>query len=141
MNAVELLGVARRYTFSHGAGHLSTFLSSLSLLGLVLAITLLITVLSVMNGFDKEMRERILALVPHVTIYAPSFPGDWQDNLDSLRQHPAVREASPFVEFDALLMHGSDIETARGVGLPVEGTGAANRLLAHLPPAQALLCG
>ena len=52
--------VALRYTFAHGQAHLSTFLSSLSMLGLVLAIALLIVVLSVMNGFDREMRERIL---------------------------------------------------------------------------------
>ena len=60
MNWAERVGVARRYTFAFGQGHLSTFLSSLSMLGLVLAIALLIIVLSVMNGFDRELRQRIL---------------------------------------------------------------------------------
>ncbi len=117
MNAVELLGVARRYTFSHGAGHLSTFLSSLSMLGLVLAITLLITVLSVMNGFDKEMRNRILALVPHITVHAYEGTRDWPELAAAAVAHPDVTNAQPFVQFDALFMHGSVIETARGVGL------------------------
>ncbi|MBE9539202.1 MAG: ABC transporter permease, partial [Proteobacteria bacterium] len=70
MKIGEITRLSLRYTFAFGRGYLSTFLSSLSMLGLVLAIALLIIVLSVMNGFDKEMRERILGLVPHVTIYS-----------------------------------------------------------------------
>ena len=49
------------------------------MLGLVLAISLLIIVLSVMNGFDKEMRERILSLVPHITVYSHLPIAQWQD--------------------------------------------------------------
>ena len=70
MSGWERLRIAIRYTFAFGGGHLSTFLSTLSMLGLVLAISLLIVVLSVMNGFDKEMRERILGMVPHVTLHS-----------------------------------------------------------------------
>ena len=135
MSLAELLAVARRYTFSHGAGHLSAFLSSLSMLGLVLAITLLITVLSVMNGFDKEMRERILALVPHVTVHAYEGVQDWQAMAELVGQHPDVVEVQPFVQFDALFMHGTVIETARGVGLSQVG-GALPALVASLPEQQ-----
>ena len=103
MRASERLSLALRYTFPSGRGHLTTFLSSLSMLGLILAITLLIVVLSVMNGFDKEMRERILSLVPHISVYSHIPLLDYQPHLDSLRQHPEVTDVTPFVRFDSLL--------------------------------------
>lgn len=119
MNWRERGRVAVRYTFALGQGHLSSFLSSLSMLGLVLAIALLIVVLSVMNGFDREMRERILSLVPHITLYSHQPMPDWRAQRDTVLQHPEVLDASPFTQFDALFMRGADIETARGIGLQV----------------------
>jgi lipoprotein-releasing system permease protein len=71
----ELLRIALRYTLAFGRGHLSVFMASVSMIGLVLATALLLTVLSVMNGFEREMRERILALVPHITIHTPPDGG------------------------------------------------------------------
>ncbi len=106
-----------RYTFAFGQGHLSAFLSSLSMLGLVLAISLLIIVLSVMNGFDKEMRERILSLVPHITLYSDSPIVDWRNDVALLKGHPDVLAVAPFAQFDALITRGTDIETVRGIGL------------------------
>ena len=117
MTGTERLRIAVRYTFAFGQGHLSAFLSSLSILGLVLAISLLIIVLSVMNGFDKEMRERILSLVPHITIYSDMPIVDWHKNAELLKAHPEVEEVTPFAQFDALIMRGMDIETVRGIGL------------------------
>lgn len=124
--------VAIRYTFALGQGHLSSFLSALSMLGLVLAIALLIVVLSVMNGFDREMRERILSLVPHVTIYSHKPMSDWRARQAEVLQHPNVLQVSAFTQFDALFMRGANIETARGIGLPVEGESSVE-LLASLP--------
>ncbi len=132
MNRLEILRLARRYTFAFGRGYLSTFLSSLSMLGLVLAITLLITVLSVMNGFDKEMRERILALVPHITLYSYLPIDDWQAVAGDVVQHPDVVSVAPFAQFDALFMRGPDIETATGIGLDVDRELAAGQVFAAL---------
>lgn len=130
MNFSELLAIARRYTFTVGQGYLSSFLSSLSMLGLVLAITLLITVLSVMNGFDKEMRERILSLVPHITVHAYDAAPDWRAAAAVIEAHPDVVSVQPFVQFDALFMRGTAIETARGTGLDPVSSPA---LIAALP--------
>ncbi|TDG14000.1 lipoprotein-releasing ABC transporter permease subunit [Seongchinamella unica] len=135
MNWAERRRVARRYTFAHGHGHLSTFLSSLSMLGLVLAIALLIVVLSVMNGFDREMRERILSLVPHISVYSHEPMADWRTRRDEVQQHPQVVQASPFTQFDALFMRGTDIETAQGIGVEVAGPGS-DTLLALLSTAE-----
>jgi lipoprotein-releasing system permease protein len=121
----ERLRIAVRYTFAFGQGHLSAFLSSLSMLGLVLAIGLLIIVLSVMNGFDKEMRERILSLVPHITLYSASSIADWHSIAARLKEHPQVESVAPFAQFDALITRGNAIETVRGIGLLDSDEGGA----------------
>lgn len=135
MNFAEITRIALRYTFAFGRGYLSSFLSSLSMVGLILAITLLITVLSVMNGFDKEMRERILSLVPHVSIYSHSPIEDWRELAATVVEHPNIMSAAPFVQFDALFMRGADIETAQGIGLQFQPDGAEAHLLESLAPA------
>ena len=137
MTGTERLRIAVRYTFAFGQGHLSAFLSSLSILGLVLAISLLIIVLSVMNGFDKEMRERILSLVPHITIYSDMPIVDWHKNAELLRAHPDVEEVTPFAQFDALIMRGMDIETVRGIGLDPSQNSAFAPLVPYLEAQQA----
>jgi len=133
----ERLRIAVRYTFAFGQGHLSAFLSSLSMLGLVLAISLLIIVLSVMNGFDKEMRERILGLVPHITLYSASPITDWHKEVTQLEHHPEVAAVAPFAQFDALITRGTDIETVRGIGLDPHEEGSLKALLPYLEAKQA----
>jgi len=140
LNWTERRRIALRYTFAFGQGHLSAFLSSLSMLGLVLAIALLIVVLSVMNGFDREMRERILSLVPHITLYSHDPMADWQAQAGLAAQHPAVVSVSPFTQFDALFMRGVDIETARGIGILADDP-ASDSLLASLDGPQRELFG
>jgi|AntAceMinimDraft_5_1070358.scaffolds.fasta_scaffold00122_9 lipoprotein-releasing system permease protein len=142
MTRLERLRIAVRYTFAFGQGHLSAFLSSLSMLGLVLAISLLIIVLSVMNGFDKEMRERILSLVPHITVYSVASISDEAGDMAKLASHPAVAEVTPFAQFDALVTRGNDIETVHGIGmdtngLDTSGEGAFDALAVYLNPEQA----
>lgn len=132
MSFLERLRIAIRYTFALGGGQLSTFLSSLSMLGLVLAISLLIVVLSVMNGFDKEMRERILGMVPHITLHSSIPIQNWREQTALVAQHPDVIEVAPFTEFDALFMRGDKIETAMGVGIDSGDSAAVTRLLASL---------
>lgn len=136
MGSAERLRIALRYTFAFGQGHLSTFLSSLSMLGLVLAIGLLIIVLSVMNGFDKEMRERILGFVPHITVHSYKPIVDWPQQVKLLQQHPDVVEVTPFTQFDALFMRGGDIDTATGIGVETSNNAVTGRLLATLDPAE-----
>jgi lipoprotein-releasing system permease protein len=137
LKLLEIFRIALRYTFAFGRGHLSTFLSSLSMLGLVLAIGLLITVLSVMNGFDKEMRERILALVPHITLYAQREGADWANVTEQVLAHPQISDVTPFVQFDGLFMHGGQIETTRGIGLEPSAITDNQRLLESMDAGQA----
>lgn len=82
------------------------------MLGLVLGVALLIVVLSVMNGFDRELRERILSLVPHVSLQPLEPLHDWRGLAAAIEAHPEVVAAAPYVDLQGLLMH-------RGHTMPV----------------------
>lgn len=113
----ELLRIALRYTLAFGRGHLSVFMASVSMVGLVLATALLLTVLSVMNGFEREMRERILALVPHITIHTPPDGGREAGMEARLAELPGLREWSPFASFDGMVLRGTEAAPISGVGI------------------------
>lgn len=117
MNAGEVLRIAFRYTLAFGRGHLSVFMAGVSMTGLILGTALLLTVLSVMNGFEREMRERILALVPHVTVH--TAPGE-EANLalaDRLGTFARIESVSPFVSFEGMAIKGRDVVAVSGLGL------------------------
>ncbi|MCV6614337.1 MAG: ABC transporter permease, partial [Cellvibrionaceae bacterium] len=83
-------------------GLLLSFISRLSMAGLVLGVAVLIVVLSLMNGFETELRQRILGLVPHVSVYQRDGMQDWQDLAQQLNGHPQVEAVAPFVEMQGL---------------------------------------
>jgi len=103
--------IGLRYSADRSGNQLVSFLSRLSMAGLVLGVALLVTVLSVMNGFDREMRNRILALVPHITLQ-PWAAGttDWQALQSDVERHPAVLATAPFVQGSAMLIKGGLVE-------------------------------
>jgi lipoprotein-releasing system permease protein len=92
-----------RYTGAKHNSQLLSFLSGISVLGLVLGVGLLIAVLSVMNGFDRELREKILALMPQGIVYHREGINDWQVLQKRLLQQPGITAAAPFVELHALI--------------------------------------
>ncbi|MBL0420769.1 lipoprotein-releasing ABC transporter permease subunit [Ramlibacter sp. AW1] len=88
-----------------------SFISGVSMLGIALGVAALIIVLSVMNGFQKEVRDRMLGVVSHVEVYGPGggvLP-DLERSLREVRQHPQVQGAAPFVAAQALLARGEDM--------------------------------
>ena len=108
--------LALRQTFDPGKG-LSAFLSRVSIVGMALAIALLLTVQSVMNGFDREMRDRILALVPHVQVLGAGPTVDWPGLAAMLDSDPEVVSARRFVAADSLLLRGQSVATAQLTGV------------------------
>ena len=102
-----------------------SFISGVSMLGIALGVAALIIVLSVMNGFQKEVRDRMLSVVSHIEIFAPGGAAlpDLARTLQEARSNPQVVGAAPFVSAQALLARGEDMKGAlvRGIDPALEG--------------------
>ena len=99
---------------------LVSFISTLAITGLVLGVGLLVVVLSVMNGFDRELRERILAVVPHVQIIHNSGIDNWQQQAAVIAAQPAISEVSPYNEVNGLINFRRDSRPVQLLGLTSE---------------------
>jgi lipoprotein-releasing system permease protein len=101
-----------------------SFISGVSMLGISLGVAALIIVLSVMNGFQKEVRDRMLAVVSHIEILTPDGQAlpDVNRTLKEVRQHPQVVGAAPFIAAQALLARGEDMKgtLVRGIDPALE---------------------
>lgn len=116
------LYIGLRYTRAKRRNHFISFISATSMVGIMLGIVALVVVLSVMNGFHKEIQERILAMASHATLMDPNGAmEDWPELLKRVRAHEDVVGAAPFVEFQAMLMNGQNTSGAmvRGI-LPAD---------------------
>jgi len=100
-----------------------SFISAISMVGIALGVAALIVVLSVYNGFQKEVTARMLSVLGHIEIYQMGGPmADWRATAREAFLDPEVRGAAPFVETQGLLAHGSDVlrpAVVRGI-LPEE---------------------
>lgn len=115
-----------RYTFTGRREGFARLVSRASMLGMILGVASLITVLSVMNGFALELRDRILSLVPHAVVSSPGNSlTQWQQLASELQTVPSVESVAPFIEDIALLQSrsrrvgsqvtGIDLKAQRGV--------------------------
>ena len=114
--------IGLRYTRAKRRNHFISFISLVSILGIALGVTALITVISVMNGFDKELKDRILGMVSHATIEGVGESvKDWPHAIEIARANPHVRGAAPYVERQAMLQ-GTRVSGAiiRGVDAALE---------------------
>jgi lipoprotein-releasing system permease protein len=133
MNLPLALWIGLRYTRAksrlHRRNHFISFISGVSMLGIALGVMALIVVLSVMNGFQSELKDRILGVAAHVEVGA--FDGrvtDWQALLPQLKTQREVMGAAPFVAGQALL---SEAGVTRGVmlrGIDPTLEGEVNRI-------------
>ncbi|MFZ5543215.1 MAG: lipoprotein-releasing ABC transporter permease subunit [Pseudomonadota bacterium] len=149
MNLPYELVVGWRYTRAGRAGRRNrfiSFISGVSMLGIALGVAALIIVLSVMNGFQKEVRDRMLSVIAHVELFEPNGAafGDWTAIAREAKRDPAVAGAAPFVAVQALIARGDDMRGAivRGISPADEAqvTPLAARLrdtvLARLQPGE-----
>jgi lipoprotein-releasing system permease protein len=112
------LFVGLRYTRAKRRNHFISFISLISMLGIGLGVAALIVVLSVMNGFQKELRGRILGVVSHVQISgADNVLRDWEKVVQEAKQHPEVVGAAPFVAAQGLLSFSDSVRgtAVRGI--------------------------
>ena len=112
------LFIGLRYTRAKRRNHFISFISATSMVGVMLGVVALIAVLSVMNGFHKEIRERILGMASHVTISA--IQGEltqWHTAMELAVQNPEVVGMAPYIEVQTMLVNGQEVGGAliRGI--------------------------
>ncbi len=110
--------IAWRYTKATRRTQLVSLISAISISGVALGVMALITILAIMNGFEREMRERLLGMTAHFEAVARhGRVADWRALGAALDQHPAVAAWAPFVDGQALLAHGAAVQGVRVRGL------------------------
>ncbi|WP_137886940.1 lipoprotein-releasing ABC transporter permease subunit [Pseudomonas sp. 2FE] len=97
--------IGMRYTRAKRRNHFISFISLTSMIGLALGVLAMIVVLSVMNGFQKEMSSRILGMVPHATIAGVQPLEDWHSVAAAALKNPQVIAAVPFSELEGMLSY------------------------------------
>lgn len=97
--------VGMRYIRAHSGSRFISFISLISMLGIALAVGVLIVVLSVMNGFEEELRNRILSMTSHATVSGGEEGlTDWEGAIALVAEDSRVRAAAPFIEGEAMLI-------------------------------------
>jgi lipoprotein-releasing system permease protein len=121
------LGLGLRYVRARQHQYFVSFISWVSLAGICLGVAALIAILSVMNGFEGELRTRLLALAAHATLPAPADPAGLRALAERARAEPGVASAEPFIEVQGLLSHGATLAgtVLRGIDWKDQGDGGA----------------
>jgi lipoprotein-releasing system permease protein len=127
------LFIGLRYLRTRRASRFVSFISLVSLLGVAVGVAALIVVLSVMNGFEQELRARLLNLTSHAVVTAPGGRlRDWQPLLERIEATPGVAGAAPYVEVQAMLAHEGMLKGTllRGIDPALEAS--VSRVEQHL---------
>jgi lipoprotein-releasing system permease protein len=127
------LFIGMRYTHAKRRTHFISFISLTSMLGIALGVTALITVLSVMNGFERELRDRILGMASHASVSTYSgYLGDWQDVEQAVMKDADVIAAAPYVSGETMLSAGNRVSGAIIRGILPEQEGSVSDVMAHI---------
>jgi lipoprotein-releasing system permease protein len=127
------LFVGMRYTRAKRSNHFISFISLISVVGIALGMTVLITVLSVMNGFQREIRTRILGVASHVQLSgAGGMLDDWQRVAAESTRNDRVIAAAPYITAQGLFTHGSAVRGALVRGILPEQEERVAEFAAHM---------
>jgi len=127
------LYIGLRYTRAKRRNHFISFISLISIMGIALGVAALITVLSVMNGFEQELRTRILGMASHASISGYQQPlVDWQGSAQLAMQHPQVVGVAPYVAGEVMLTRGSKVSGALVRGILPEREPAVSTVGEHM---------
>ncbi|MBE5212301.1 MULTISPECIES: lipoprotein-releasing ABC transporter permease subunit LolE [Pectobacterium] len=110
--------IGLRFSRGRRRGGMVSLISVISTLGIALGVAVLILGLSAMNGFERELNNRILAVVPHGEIAPVNQPFDgWQGILPKIEQVPGVAAAAPYINFTGLLENGAKLQAVQVKGV------------------------
>ena len=124
-NSFETM-IGLRYVRARRRNHFISFISMSSMIGVALGVMALITVISVMNGFEKELKERILGMASHAVIEELNGLKDWQLVINNIKDHPEIVGAAPYFHAEGMLTKDKIVNGViiRGI-LPHEETNVA----------------
>lgn len=112
-----------RYVRSRHGNGFSAFISASSTIGIALGVTVLIVVLSAMNGFERELSQKLLSIVPHVELISVNEPiKDWRQSIKKVEAEPDVVGAAPVIKMTGMLQQGLNLKAVeiRGIDAQLE---------------------
>ena len=127
------LFIGSRYLRAKRRNHFISFISFISVFSLALGITLIITVLSVMNGFQFEIKDRILSMTAHATVL--ELDGklrDWQKVEQELEGNTEIQGSAPYVQGQGMIVHGKQVTGAMLTGIDPQLESKVSRIGNHL---------
>lgn len=127
------LFIGLRYTRAKRRNHFISFIAALSMIGIALGVAVLITVLSVMNGFDEQIRNRVFILIPEISVTSISDSlSHWQSLEEQLIKAPSVLGVAPYVSGQALLNANDTTQAALITGIDPAQQSRVSTLANHL---------
>ena len=123
INPVELF-VGLRYLRAKRRTRFVSFITLISLLGIALGVAALIVILSVMNGFEGELRTRLLSMSTHGHVTGPNrVTQNWRKLIEEVAAEPGIAAAAPFVQMEGMIQSGRDLQAVlvHGVDPRVRG--------------------
>ena len=110
--------IGLRFSRGRRRGGMVSLISVISTIGIALGVAVLIVGLSAMNGFERELNNRILAVVPHGEIEAVDQPWtNWQEALDNVQKVPGIAAAAPYINFTGLVESGANLRAIQVKGV------------------------
>ena len=110
--------IGLRFSRGRRRGDMVSLISVISTIGIALGVAVLIVGLSAMNGFERELNNRILAVVPHCEIEAVNQPWtNWQEALDNVQKVPGIAAAAPYINFTGLVESGANLRAIQVKGV------------------------
>ncbi|MDN7142813.1 lipoprotein-releasing ABC transporter permease subunit [Pseudomonas sp. JQ170] len=124
--------IGARYTRAKRRNHFISFISMTSMIGLSLGVLAMIVVLSVMNGFQREMSSRILGMVPHASILGVQPLGDWRPAAEAALKNPQVIAAAPLTEMEGMLSYKGAMQPIQVSGIDPAEEGKVSIVGQHI---------
>jgi len=124
--------IGLRYLAAKRRNHFISFISAFSMIGMTLGVAVLILVLSVMNGFDRELRERILGMVPHAVIYERGGINDWQSLAEEVKTFPGVAGTAPLTNLQGMMGYGGRVQGVMVTGVDPDAESNVSILPEHM---------
>src|SRR5690606_30433044 len=127
------LYIGLRYVRSRSQGFFVSFISWVSMLGICVGVAALITVISVMNGLEGEMRGRLLSVASHATLAGePEQLRDWETLAEQIRKEEGVVGVAPYIDLQGMLGRGEDMRAALIHGVEPELESQVSDMAAHM---------